>query len=97
MLLNIKTNSLEAKRLELLGVLVEKYEKEKFPIGKPTAIEAIKFRMDQEGLTRNDLMPYIGTRGRISEVFSGKRPLSKKMIRSLSEGLSIPSEILFEK
>jgi HTH-type transcriptional regulator/antitoxin HigA len=95
--LSIKLNSLESKRLELLGVLVEKYEKEKFPFEIPTAIEAVKFRMEQQNLSRKDLIPYMGCRSRVSEFFSGKRALSKNVIRSLSEGLEIPIEILFGK
>lgn len=84
----------EAERLELLSSLVEAYEKTRFPIDLPDPIEAIRFRMDQKGLSQADLVPYFGTRGRVSEVLSGKRPLSISMIRALHEGLGIPAEVL---
>lgn len=80
--------------LEVLSQLVEIYEKERWPIGMPTAIAAIKFRMDQAGLTRRDLEPYIGSSGKVSEVLSGKQPLTLKMIRALHRHLGIPAEVL---
>ena len=73
---------------------IEVYENRHFPIEKPDPIEAIKFRMDQSGLTRKDLEPIIGSRSKVSEVLSGKRELTLKMIRALNKHLKIPAEIL---
>lgn len=80
--------------LELWGLIVEKYEEEHFPIDAVDPIEAIKFRMDQQGLSNADLQQYIGSRGRVSEVLSGKRGLSIAMIKSLHTGLNIPYSTL---
>jgi HTH-type transcriptional regulator/antitoxin HigA len=80
--------------LEVLSQLVEIYERERWPIGMPTAVAAIKFRMEQGGLTRRDLEPYIGSSGKVSEVLSGKQPLTLKMIRALHRHLGIPAEVL---
>jgi HTH-type transcriptional regulator / antitoxin HigA len=82
--------------LELLVTLVEIYEKEHFPISNPSPIEAIKFRMDQMNLTPKDLIQYIGSKSKVSEVLSGKRTLSLTMIRRLNEGLGIPAEVLIQ-
>lgn len=84
----------EADRIEVLSALIEKYEDSKFPVQKPSPIEAIRFRMDQQGLTQKDLVPYIGSQGKVSEVLRGKRPLSINMIRALHEKLGIPAEVL---
>jgi HTH-type transcriptional regulator/antitoxin HigA len=75
-------------------LLVEKYEQENFPIDLPDPVAAIKFRMDQQGLTRKDLEPYIGSQSKVSEVLNRKRPLSLSMIRALHAGLDIPAEVL---
>ena len=83
--------------LELLGVLVDKYEEEKFPMELPTPIDAILFRMDQQGLRQVDLVPFIGSRPKVSEVLSGKRQLSLRMIRKLHAGLGIPAEVLLKE
>ena len=82
--------------LELLGVLVANYEDKHYPIGLPDPIEAIKFRMDQEGLTRKDLTKYIGSASKVSEVLNHKLPLSLSMMRALNEGLGIPAEVLLQ-
>ncbi|MDC8803945.1 transcriptional regulator [Halomonas pacifica] len=84
----------EADELEVLSILIEKYEMEHHPIGPSDPIEAIKFRMEQEGLTPRDLEPYIGHSGRVSEVLSRKRGLSLRMIRGLHDGLKIPYDSL---
>ena len=84
----------EADELELLVALVELYEKENFPIEAPDPVEAIKFRMEQEGLTNEDMVQYLGSKSRISEVFSHKRNLSLSMIRKLVTGLHIPADVL---
>lgn len=86
--------SLEGKRLELLGLLVESYEKERFPIAAPTPVEAILFRLEQKGLQQKDLEPIIGSKGRVSEILNGKRRLTVPMIRKLSTNLDIPVSVL---
>ncbi len=82
------------KKLDILLVLVEAYENEHYAIDPPDPIEVIKFRMEQSGLTRKDLEPLLGSRGRISEIFSKKRDLSLNMIRKLHNDLHIPLESL---
>lgn len=82
--------------LDLWSLLVENYEEAHFPIAKPDPIEAIRFRLEQSDSKPSDLLPYLGTKSRVSEVLSGKRPLSLAMIRSLHHGLKIPAEILIE-
>ncbi len=84
----------EADRLDVLSLLVEEYEKSAFPIELPTPIDAIKFRMDQMGLEQRDLIPFIGSRARVSEVLNGKRPLTLTMMRALHSGLGIPAAVL---
>jgi len=91
------SNSPEGERLEVLGTLVQAYEAKHYPIDPPDPIEAIKFRMDQSGLTVKDLVPYIGPLNRVYEVLSYKRPLSLHMIRRLSAGLHIPAEVLIRE
>jgi HTH-type transcriptional regulator/antitoxin HigA len=87
----------EGDRLELLGLLVEDYESKQLQVAAPTPVEAILFRMEQEGLTRRDLAPYLGGRSKVSEVLSGKRPLSLSMIRALHAGLGIPARLLIQE
>jgi HTH-type transcriptional regulator/antitoxin HigA len=84
----------EADELEVLVTLIEAYEDRHYPIGPPRPIEAIKFRMEQQGLTPKDLEPYIGSSGRVSKVLNGKRPLSLRMVKRLHDGLRIPYESL---
>src|SRR5512146_864643 len=93
-LFNVPPGSPEADRLEVLSILVEAYEDEHHPIDPPDPIEPIKFRVEQQGLTRRDLEAYIGSRARVSDVLNRKRPLSVEMIRRLHKGLGIPAEIL---
>jgi HTH-type transcriptional regulator/antitoxin HigA len=83
--------------LELISVLVENYEEEHYPIGLPDPIEAIKFRMEQDGLTKKDLQKYIGSASKVSEVLNRKKPLSLTMMRALHEGLGIPAEVLMQE
>jgi HTH-type transcriptional regulator / antitoxin HigA len=80
----------EIDELELWGLIVETYENEHYPMPDVDPIDVIKFMMEQKGLSNKDLQPYIGTRGRVSEVLNGKRGLSLAMIKSLHEGLKIP-------
>jgi len=84
----------EAERLDVLVTLVQAYEAEHHRLEPPDPIEAIRFRMEQQGLTRKDLEPLIGGRSRISEVLSGKRPLTLAMIRRLRHGLGISADVL---
>jgi len=87
----------EGDELELLSLLVERYEDEQFPIDFPDPIEAIRFRMEQQGLKAKDLVPYIGSASKVSEVISGQRNLSLNMIRKLVDGLEIPAEVLLRE
>ncbi len=84
----------EGDELEVLAILIEKYETQHYPIPPSDPVEAIKFRMEQLGMTARDLEPFIGTSGRVSEVLNHKRKLSLSMIKRLHEGLSIPYERL---
>ncbi len=86
----------EEEELSLFALLVEQYEREHYPIDPPDPIDAILFRMDQEGLTRADLVPYIGSQSKVSEVLRRKRPLSITMIRNLHAGLNIPAATLIQ-
>ena len=87
-------NSPAADRLDVLVTLVEAYEKDHWPIDLPEPVAAITFRMEQLGIARRDLEPYIGSRARVSEVLGGKRSLTLPMIRRLHTGLGIPLESL---
>jgi HTH-type transcriptional regulator/antitoxin HigA len=84
----------EADHLEVLVTLVNAYEAEHHPIDPPDPIEAIRFRLEQQGMTRKDLEPFIGGRARVSEVLSRKRPLTLAMIRRLRRGLGISADVL---
>ena len=86
--------TVESDRLDVLATLIDVYETEHFPMDPPDPIEAIKFRMEQQGFTRKDLEPLIGTRARVAEVMNRKRSLSIDMIRRLHEGLGISADIL---
>lgn len=89
--------SAEADELDVLAVLIERYEEEHFPMDLPDPVEAIKFRMDQQGLKNQDLVPYLGSASKVSEVLNGKRKLSLNMIRRLTEGLGIPAKVLIRE
>ena len=84
----------EGDELDVLATLVDAYEAKHFPVESPDPIDAIKFRMEQMGLERKDLEPFIGSRARVSEVLNKRRGLSLKMIRALHEALDIPLEAL---
>lgn len=84
----------EADEMEVLVTLIEAYENKHYPISPPGPIAAIRFRMEQQGLTSRDLEPYIGPSGRVSEVLNCKRPLSLRMVKRLHDGLQIPYESL---
>jgi HTH-type transcriptional regulator / antitoxin HigA len=89
-----KSGTPDGDRLDVLATLIDAYEAQHEPIDKPDPIEAIRFRMEQQGLTRKDLEPMLGTRMRVSEVLNGKRALSIAMIRRLHAGLGIAAEVL---
>jgi HTH-type transcriptional regulator/antitoxin HigA len=89
-----KSGTPEGDRLDVLATLIDAYEARHFPMDPPDPIEAIKFRMDQQGLTRKDLEPIIGTRTRVAEVLNRKRGLSISMIRRLHDHLGISAEVL---
>ena len=91
-----KVNTPEGDRLDVLATLADAYESERDPMDPPDPIEAIKFRMEQEGLTRRDLESIIGSRTRIAEVLNRKRGLSIAMIRRLNARLGISADILIK-
>ena len=90
-------DSSDGERLDVLGTFVQAYEAKHFPIDPPDPVEAIKFRMEQAGMTVKDLVPYIGPLNRVYEILSYKRSLSLSMFRRLSEGLGIPAEVLIRE
>ena len=91
-----KKKSAEGDELEILGMLVNHYENEKFPIGFPDPVEAIKFRMEQLGITQTDLANVVGLKSRASEILNRKRKLSLEMIRQIHDKLNIPTEVLIQ-
>ena len=93
-LMDAKPGTSSGDELEILSLLIHDYEERVFPIAKPDPVAAIRFRMTQQGLTNNDLVPFLGSRSRVSEILSGRRSLSLKMIRALVGGLRIPADVL---
>jgi len=91
-----KSGTPRGDRLDVLATLIEAYEDQHFPMDPPDPIEAIKFRMEQQGLTRKDLEEMIGTRTRVAEVLARRRGLSIAMIRRLHSKLGIPAEVLIQ-
>ena len=89
-----KKDSQQGDELDLLITLVESYEMKHYPIAPPDPIDAIKFRMEQMNMTKADLVQYIGSQSRVSEILNGKRKLTLGMIKSLYKGLRIPADIL---
>jgi HTH-type transcriptional regulator/antitoxin HigA len=89
-----KTGTPDGDHLDVLVTLIDAYEAEHYPMDPPDPIEAIKFRMEQQGLTRKDLEPIIGTRTRVAEVLNRRRGLSIDMIRRLHERLGISADVL---
>ena len=85
---------LDGDRLDVLVTLIDAWEALHYPMDPPDPIEAIKFRMEQQGLVAKDLEPYIGSSGRVSEVLNRKRSLSLRMVKRLHDGLKIPYESL---
>lgn len=93
-LMDAAAGSPEADKLEVLAMLVEQYEARHYPIPAPDPIDFLHYAMEARGLTRKDLEPYIGSRGRVAEVLNRVRPLTLAMIRSLSDGLKLPADVL---
>jgi len=91
-----KKGTKEGDELEILSILIERYEKVKYPIEMPDPIEAIKFRMEQLGMKQKDLAEFVGFKSRVSEILNKKRKLTIEMIRNLSQKLNIPSEVLIQ-
>ena len=94
---NARDGSAESDRLEVLALLVERYEQEHFPIPDPDPIDFMLYVMESRGLVRKDLEPFIGSRARVAEVLNRVRPLSLEMIRRLVEGLKIPADVLVQR
>ena len=95
-LMGAKPGTPEGDELDILATLVDAYEAQHHTIDAPDPITAIQFRMDQEGLTRRDLEPLIGTRARVSEILTGQRKLTINMIRRLRSALGISADLLID-
>ena len=96
-LMGAQLDTPEGDELDVLADLVEHYEDKHYPIGMPTAVDAIEFRMDQAGLTRRDLIPLIGSRQKVSEILTGKRDITISMARALHKHLGIPADLLLQE
>lgn len=96
-LMDAELGTPEGEELDILTDLIEHYESKQVPMGYPSPIAAIEFRMEQAGLSPRDLVPFIGSRAKVSEVLSGKRPLTMPMARALHEHLGIPAEVLLQE
>jgi len=96
-LMSAKARTPEGDRLDVLVTLIEGYERQHFPMDLPDAVEAIKFRMEQQGLTPKDLEPLIGRSNRVYEVLNRRRGLTLAMIQKLHTGLGIPAESLLRQ
>lgn len=93
-LMDADVGSREGDRLDVLVTLAEAWEQKHHAIDAPDPVQAIEFAMEQRGLSRRDLEPYIGSRARVAEILNHKRPLTLPMIRRLHSGLGIPAEVL---
>lgn len=96
LIFDAKRGTDEGDELEVLGILIEQYENERFPIDLPDPIEAIKFRMEQMGYTQTDLANAVGLKSRASEILNKKRKLSLEMIRQLHDKFNIPTDVLIQ-
>jgi HTH-type transcriptional regulator / antitoxin HigA len=96
-LMDAELGTPEGEELDVLTDLVELYEARNAPMGYPTAVGALQFRMEQAGLSPRDLVPFIGTRAKVSELLSGKRPLTMQMARALHANLGIPADVLLQQ
>jgi len=97
LLMDAKSGTPEANKLEVLATLIEDYESKYYPMNLPDPIAAIRFRMEQAKLSLPDLIPHIGDLAKVSEVLSGKSSLTLQMIRSLHQNLEIPLDVLLQK
>ena len=95
-LMDARRGTPEGDRLDILVTLVEAWEARHYPIGLPDPIEAIKYHMEQKGLSPRDLVPFIGSRNRVYEVLNRKRPLTLRMVWQLHKGLGLPAESLIK-
>ncbi len=91
-----KKGTEQGDELEILSILIDRFENENFPIGMPDPIEAIKFRMEQMGMKQKDLAEVVGFKSRVSEILNKKRKLTLDMIRKLNTTLHIPTEVLIQ-
>ncbi len=91
-----KKGTEQGDELEILTILIDRFENENFPIGMPDPIEAIKFRMEQMGMKQKDLAELVGFKSRVSEILNKKRKLTLNMIRKLNTTLNIPTEVLIQ-
>jgi HTH-type transcriptional regulator / antitoxin HigA len=96
-LMAARRNTPEGDRLDVLVTLVEAWERKHYPLNLPDPVEAIRYHMDQNGMSPRDLIPFIGSRNRVHEVLNRKRPLTLKMIWRLHQGLGIPAESLIRQ
>ncbi len=97
-LLESKPGTPKSDRLDVLVTLVEAYEVKHFPIPEPDdPVQVLEYYMESRGLSRTDMIPFLGSKERVSEIFNGKRGLSLEMIRRLHSGLGIPAELLMGK
>ena len=96
LIFDAKLGSKNGDELEILGILIDNYENEHFPIGLPDPVEAIKFRMEQLDYNQSDLANIFGVKSRASEILNKKRKLSLEMIRQLHSKLNIPTEVLIQ-
>jgi HTH-type transcriptional regulator/antitoxin HigA len=92
-----KRGSAEGDEFEVLGILIDTYEKNQYPIAFPDPIEAIKFRMEQLGYNQSDLAVVVGLKSRASEILNKKRKLTLEMIRNLHETMNIPTDVLIQQ
>lgn len=97
LIFDAKRGTIEGDELEILSILIDRYENEHFPIGMPDPIEAIKFRMEQMGMKQKDLAEALGFKSRVSEILNKKRKLTLDMIRKLSTTLNIPTDVLVQE
>jgi HTH-type transcriptional regulator/antitoxin HigA len=95
--MNAEANTPEADELDVLATLIEAYEDKRFPMDLPDPIDAIEFHIEQQGLSRKDLEPLIGSRARVAEVLNRRRGLSLAMVRRLNAKLGIPAEVLIQE
>lgn len=97
LIFDAKIGTEQGDELEILSILIDRYENENFPIGMPDPIEAIKFRMEQMGMKQKDLAEIVGFKSRVSEILSKKRKLNLDIIRKLNTTLHIPTEVLVQE